>query len=138
LLVLTVLGLAGSAQDPNVPRLIQLPVKFPAVGNIDAVNTWRLGRVQQAVRAGNSPDVTIDIRVENGSVLTVVGPAEQLRELARRSEWFDPARQRPGAQDYVERQIAFDVDENGRIIAVASLEPMHRDRNRLRRAIGAR
>ena len=138
LLAVAVLMLAGSVQNPNLPRLIELPLKFPAVGNIDAVKTWRFGRIQQATRAGNNPDISIDIRLANNSVITVIGPAAQLRELARQSEWFDPVKQRPGSGDYVERQIAFGVDAQGRIIALASLEPSRRDHNRLRRALGGR
>ena len=138
LLAVAVFALAGSAQNPNLPRLIELPMKFPAVGNIDAVKTWRFGRIQQATRAGNNPDITIDIRLANNSVVTVIGPAAQLRELARQSEWLDPVKQRPGSADYVERQSAVDGDAQGRIIARASLEPTRRDHNRLRRASGAR
>jgi hypothetical protein len=34
--------------------------------------------------------------------------------------------------------IAFDMDANQRLIAMISLEPVFRDRNRLRRALGSR
>jgi hypothetical protein len=119
-------------------RLITLPVQIPAVGNIDAVRTWRLGRIEQAIQTGDHPDILLEIRGADGQVVRTVGPAAQLVELARRSNWFDDVKQRPSRDDYVERQIAFDLDPQNRLIAVASLEPTYRDRNRLRRALGVR
>ncbi len=115
---------------------IELPLKVPAVGNIEAVRQWRFGRLQDAeMTAGN--DVRLRIMVADGSVLQLVGPGPALSELAFQSNWVrSPSRSFPGRSDTAERMIAFDYDENRRIIAMASLEPIARDPNRLRRALG--
>ncbi len=128
---------AGQTSRPGSPvTLVDLPLKLPAVGNLDAVRQWRFGRIQSTELAGDNPDVRIEIRTLNGSVIRVVGPRRELVELARRTNWLNRHKSRPTRQDYVERMIAFDVDSQQRLIAMMSLEPMDRDRNRLRRALG--
>ncbi|MHC4414676.1 MAG: hypothetical protein ACYS0G_05275 [Planctomycetota bacterium] len=124
----------AARQGPGV-QIVDLPLKLPAVGNLDAVRQWRFGRLQQVQRVGGQPDIVLEIRTGDGNVHRVVGPGPALAELARISNWFDPVKARPGRSDYVERMIAFDVDGQQRLIAMMSLEPVYRDRNRLRRAL---
>ena len=125
----------GGSQ-PNQVVKIKLPLELPAIGNIDAVKNWRFGRIEQVVQEGADADVTIHIRTEQNQVLKVIGP-RVLRELARESNWYypDESNSRISREDYVERMIAFDVDDTSRIIAMVSLEPLDRDRSRLRRAL---
>lgn len=130
---------AAQTSRPSSPDAsivwMQIPLKFPVVGNIDAVKQWKFGRLQEVDQiAGN--DIILGIRTNQGYI-RVVGPGPQLSDLAFRSNWVrTPARAFPGRSDYAERMIAFDYDANHRLIALASLEPLARDRNRLRRAIG--
>ena len=68
--------------------------------------------------------------------MRVVCPRAPLVDLAWQSGWFShDAKDRPTRRDYVERMVAIDVDANGRLIAMMSLEPVRRDTNRMRRAI---
>ncbi len=121
-------------QDSAV-QFIELPIKFPVVGNISAVRQWRLGRLESAEMTAGT-DVILRIRLANGTVVRVSGPGPLLAELAFRSDWVRAqSRQFPGAPDIVERMIAFDFDESNRIIAFASLEPINRNRNRLWRTL---
>ena len=114
---------------------MELPLKFPVVGNIDAVRQWRFGRLQ-AVEDTAGPDLILRIRIADGSVLRIFAPGPQLRELCVQSNWVRTRTKTfPGRQDYAERMIAFDYDENMRLIAMASLEPINRDRRRLRQAL---
>ncbi len=136
LVLLAAISATLAAGQSSPVTLVQLPLGLPAVGNLDAVRQWRFGRIQSTELAGDSPDVRIEIRILNGSVIRVVGPRRELVELARRTNWLNRHKSRPTRQDYVERMIAFDVDSQQRLIAMMSLEPMDRDRNRLRRALG--
>ena len=120
---------------PDQVRLMKLPVDLPAVGNIDAVQQWRLGRLEQVEQQSGSSDIRLSIRTANGETLRIVGPTEPLVGLARDSNWFSEGKTSPGKSDYVERMIAFDVDQNGRLIAMMSLEPVERSHARLRRSI---
>ncbi len=130
---------ARQATRPGSPvTLFALPLKLPAVGNLGAVREWHFGRLQSVEQAGASPDIHLDIRTPDGAVHRIVGPRVHLAELARASGWVTSDRVRPVRQDYVERMIAFDADRQQRLIAMISLEPMNRDRNRLRRALGTR
>lgn len=129
------LGTALAQRQVTVVSQVELPLKLPAVGNFDAVQKWQFGRIESIEHLGSSGDIVLRIRIPNGTVLRVVGPGPQLNELARKSDWYNPNKQVPAREDYVERQVAFDVDGNGRLIAMISLEPMRRDRNRLRRAL---
>lgn len=134
------LAAGGAAQtsrpDATVP-LVKLPetLLLPAVGNLDAVRNWQYGRIERVVDQGGSPDVFLDIRTWDGRVVTVAGPPAELAEFARVSNWVDQPKQRPGASDYVERMVAFDFDASQRLIAMISLEPMSRNKNRLARAL---
>lgn len=132
-------GLAATqqtSQQQGPVTWIELPLKFPAVGNIDAVRQWRFGRLQEAEQTAGT-DIRLGIRIADGSVLRIVGPGPQLAQLAWQSNWVRTATKSfPGRRDFAERMIAFDVDESGRLIAMASLETVNRDPNRLRRAIG--
>ena len=113
---------------------IELPLKFPAVGNVSAVKQWKFGRLQEVEQTAGT-DIVLIIRTEQGPV-RVTGPGQALSELAFRSNWVrTPSRSFPGRSDFAERMIAFDYDPQMRLIALASLEPLTRDRNRLRRAI---
>ena len=127
---------AGQATRRESPvTLIELPLKLPAVGNLTAVREWRFGRLQQVEQIGANADIILQIRTPNGAVHRVIGPRAELTELARQSNWVDASKARPGGSDYTERMIAFDVDGQQRLIAMISLEPMNRSRNRLRRAL---
>ncbi len=113
---------------------IELPLKFPTVGNVAAVKQWKFGRLQDVEQTAGT-DIILGIRTDQGLV-RVTGPGPALSELAFRSNWVrTPTRSFPGRSDFAERMIAFDYDPQLRLIAMASLEPLPRDRNRLRRAI---
>jgi hypothetical protein len=115
---------------------IALPLKFPAVGNIEGVVQWRFGRLEDVTRLGQG-EISLRIRMADRTV-TVTGPGPQLAELAWRSNWVRNQSQTiPGSSDLSERMIAFDYDPSMRVIAMASLEPLDRNRTRLRRALGA-
>jgi hypothetical protein len=134
-IVVMVLAAAQPATAPGAIVSMELPLKFPVVGNVAAVKQWRFGRLQD-VEQTSGTDIILGIRTNQGLV-RVVGPGPQLSDLAFQSDWVrTPTRSFPGRSDYAERMIAFDFDANNRIIALASLEPVFRDRNRLRRAIG--
>jgi len=114
---------------------VKLPVPLPTVGNIDAVKKWKFGRIEQISRNPADADITIRVRIANGQTADIVGPRQALSTLARSCGWVATETQTvAGRSDYVERMIAFDVDETGRFIAVMSMEPFNRDRARLRRA----
>jgi hypothetical protein len=124
-----------SAPDEQV-RLVKLPLDLPAVGNVDGVRQWRFGRLESVEQRGAGPDIVLNIRTADGSVHKIVAPGPPLAQLARRSNWLTaPDAARPGRATYVERMIAFDADENGRLIAMMSMEPINRARSRLRRAL---
>ncbi len=130
---------AGQSRPSSGQTMIQLPVQLPAVGNVDAVRQWRLGRLQQIERRGGSEDIVIHLRTADGRVHRIIGPREPLATLGRRCRWIDSDfRVVAGRAGYVERMVAFDVDEDGRLIAAISLEPFDRNNNRLRRALGRR
>ncbi len=134
-IVVMVLAAAQPATAPGAIVSMELPLKFPVVGNVAAVKQWRFGRLQD-VEQTSGTDIILGIRTNQGLV-RVVGPGPQLSQLAFQSDWVrTPTRSFPGRSDYAERMITFDFDANNRIIALASLEPVFRDRNRLRRAIG--
>jgi len=125
-------GAPGQSQGGIVR--IELPLKFPAVGNVSAVKQWKFGRLQDVEQTAGT-DIILKIRTNQGLV-RVTGPGPALSELAFRSNWVrTPTRSFPGRSDFAERMIAFDYDPQLRLIAMASLEPLPRDRNRLRRAI---
>ncbi|MHC4908285.1 MAG: hypothetical protein ACYTF9_01005 [Planctomycetota bacterium] len=137
-LLLASLAVAGSAPQPVPPvELVQLPLKFPAVGNIAGVKQWRFGRLQDVEVTSGTDDIVLRIRINDGSVARIIAPRRPLVELARQCGWmrFD-SKTIPTRPDYVERMIAFDVDSNGRLIAMMSLDPVPRDTKRLRRALG--
>ena len=128
----------GGPSDPAGSPILWIDpgFDFPAVGNVDLVREWRLGRIDRAEIRSGDPDATIRIRDAYGRNWDIVGPRGPLQELARASNWMDPDKQFPGSADYVERMVAFDVDESGRLIAMVSLETVHRHRANLRRALG--
>jgi hypothetical protein len=135
-LAATAFSSARAFQQQGPVKYIEPPLKLPAVGNLDAVKQWRMGRLQEVLQVAG-PDINLRIRIADGSVLQVVGPGAELAELAWQSNWITTAtKTSPGRSDYVERMIAFDVDANNRIIAMMSLETVARDRRRLRRALG--
>ena len=135
-----VIGLtAAQTSRPNVTDgsivWMEVPLKFPVVGRIDAVKQWKFGRLQDVEQTAGS-DIILGIRTNLGYI-RVIGPGPQLSDLAFKSNWVrTPTRAFPGRSDFAERMIAFDYDPDHRLIAMASLEPLPRDRNRLRRAIG--
>lgn len=124
------------AVPPAAIRGVRLDLEFPAVGNVDAVRQWRFARVDRVVSIGNDPDIELQLRLGDGTVVSMRAPAAPLDELARASNWLaSPDRQTPGRADYIERMVAFDVDNEGRLIAIASLETVPRNRSRLRQAL---
>jgi hypothetical protein len=125
-------------ESPETVSRINLPLKVPAVGNLDAVKTWRFGRIESVDRTVNQTDIVLKVRLENDEVLTITAPGPPLAELAVASDWvrFSDSKTMVGRKDYVERMIAFDVDESGRLIAIASLETINRNERRLLRAFG--
>lgn len=126
------------ATQPETVRRTTLPLEFPVVGNVEHVKQWRFGRLERVDDIANEPNVMLFIRVADGTVLQIRGPAAPLDDLARQSDWLtSPGRQSPGRSDYVERMVAFDFDSNNVLIAAASLEPMNRNRSRLRRVLGS-
>lgn len=135
----SVIGLtAAQTSRPNLPDgsivWMEIPLKFPVVGNVGAVTQWKFGRLQDVEQTAGS-DIILGIRTHQGYI-RVRGPGPQLSDLAFKSNWVSSlGRSFPGRSDYAERMIAFDYDRNNRLIAMASLEPLPRDRNRLRRAI---
>jgi hypothetical protein len=129
------LSSAVASRQPSPVTLVELPLKLPAVGNLPAVKQWRFGRLEQVEQFSGQPDIILSIRTMDDAVLRIAAPAAPLVELARRSNWVDPGKARPGRSDYVERMIAFDVDAQSRLIAMMSLEPMGRSDSRLRRAL---
>ncbi len=141
--VIVVIALAAAAAGFVVARtkdegsgVIRLPLDLPVVGNVDAVRQWRFGRIESIERSPGE-DIGIRIRLANQQVVNVVGPRAPLGDLARACGWIraDP-HSIAGRAELVERMIAFDADESGRIIAVISMEPMDRSESRLRRALG--
>ena len=122
--------------DRGEVRMMKLPLELPAIGNVAAVKQWRFGRIESVTQTGGSDDVRIKIRIESGDVLETIGP-RVLGDLARASNWTvpDTGNTQLVRADYVERMIAFDVDDSGRIIAMISMEPMDRDRQRLARGL---
>ncbi len=134
-----VIGLtAAQTSRPSRPDgsivWMQIPLKFPVVGNVGAVKQWKFGRLQDVEQTAGS-DIILGIRTNLGYI-RVIGPGPQLSDLAFKSNWVrTPTRAFPGRSDFAERMIAFDYDPDHRLIAMASLEPLPRDRNRLRRAI---
>lgn len=138
----TVVGIttvAAALQNPTyTPPVvgIDLPLKLPAVGNIEAVQQWRFAHIQEVQMIAGSSDVILRLRTGDGVVHRIIGPGPQLSDLARQSNWvrFD-TKSFPTARDIDERLIAFDADGSGRLIAMISMEPINRDPNRLRRAL---
>ena len=126
-------GFAIGQSTGSGVRMMKLPLDLPAVGNVDSVKQWRLARIEQIERRGPD-DIVIRFRFADGRVERVSGPHEQLAALARACGWVRTETQTVASRaDYVERMVAIDADENGRIIAAMSLEPFNRDRARLRR-----
>lgn len=145
-----VFGAGQEAGDPaqappaNPPGLvgpdgasIELTVRLPVVGNVGQVRQWRYGRIQSVVADGDV-DVVIELRDGKGNVGRAWCPKEPLEALARSSNWVEEPRFSPSRKEYVERMVAFDVDDNDRIIAIASLEPLPRDEKRIARAYANR
>ena len=148
LIVLLGVGVAGSAMERGqAPRSasngwIDLPMELPAVGNIDDVGQWRIGRVEE-IEFSAGTDIRVRIRMRSGGTVRVVMPGSAFEDMAYASDWRDnqfndsfAGRRTPvGSKDYVERLVAFDVDRDGRVIAMVSMEPMDRNNNRLRRVL---
>ncbi len=129
---------AAQTSRPSPPDAsivwMPIPLKFPVVGNVAAVKQWKFGRLQEVDQTAGS-DIVLGIRTNQGYI-RVIGPGPQLSDLAFKSNWVrTPTRAFPGRSDFAERMIAFDYDPDHRLIAMASLEPLPRDRNRLRKAI---
>ena len=129
-----VLTTARPAQVSGPVTLVKLPLDLPGVGRIDSVKQWRYGRIE-SVENTAGVNIILRIRTLDDTVLRVIGPGPQIAELAWQSHWISTSKSKPGRSDYVERMIAFDVDADGRIIAMMSMEPVRRDRHRLRRAL---
>ena len=128
------IGMAQTRRSDDTVTMVQLPLKLPAVGNLSAVRQWQFGRLTGVEQKAGSPDILLRIRTADGGERQIIGPSQPLVELARRSNWFNPVKNTPGRADYIERMIAFAVDDEQRLIAMISLEPIRRNRNRLRRS----
>ena len=129
---------AQETQPASPPAGTVQPVKFcaelPAIGNVDLVEEWHFGRIQSLSQSGQ--EVALEIRGENGGMVTLICPREPFGELAHASRWMENrSNPFPSVRDYIERQIAFDADETGRIIAMASLEPIPRNGRRIANAM---
>jgi len=119
---------AATVQD------IEFCAELPAIGNVDLVKKWRFGRIHRLAAQGN--EILLDLRCEEGVIVSAICPRGPFAELAQASRWMDNrSNPFPGIRDYVERQVAFDIDETGRIIALASLEPIPREGRRIARAM---
>jgi hypothetical protein len=144
ILIASVLGIAAlaatllaqqAAPPSNPVTQITVPLQFPAVGNLEAVKKWRFGRLERVDRTSEPGDILLYIRTGDAVVHRIIGPGQPLEALARQSNWLTTeTKAKPGRADYIERMIAFDADENGRLVAMASLEPLVRSRSKLRRA----
>ena len=134
--VLGISLLAHANQAPNEVVRVKMPLDLPGIGNINAAKHWRFGRIESVVQVGAADDVKINIRIADGTVLEVIGP-RVLSDLARASNWVsaEPSKEQLTRSDYVERMVAFDVDDANRIIAMISMEPIERDRRRLLRGL---
>jgi hypothetical protein len=120
---------------PGGITMIRPPMEFPAIGNIDAVREWKLGRVERLERRAGSDDVLVEIRTADNQVHQVIAPREPVGFLVRQCGWLStPTQTFASRSDYAERMIAFDVDANGRLIAIMSLEPFGRSSARMRQA----
>ena len=95
--------------------------------------------IQAAYRAKRSPALTLmplSFASILGGMVTLICPREPFGELAHASRWMENrSNPFPSVRDYIERQIAFDADETGRIIAMASLEPIPRNGRRIANAM---
>lgn len=122
-------------RGPGGITMIRPPMEFPAIGNIDAVREWRLGRVERLERRTGSNDVLVQIRTADNQVHPVIAPREPVAFLVRQCGWLStPTQTFASRSDYAERMVAFDVDANGRLIAIMSLEPFGRSQARMRQA----
>lgn len=143
LLALTAAGVAAvrvapaqTTRSQGPVTWMELPLNFPVVGNIEAVNQWQMARLQEVQQTATT-DLIVTFRLGNGRLVRATGPGPELCDLAFQSDWVRTATKTfPGRTDYAERMVAFDVDGNGRLIAMASLETVNRDRSRLRSALG--
>ena len=128
--------LAQTVRSAEDVTKVKLPLELLAIGNIETAKNWRFGRIESVVQQGPSDDVKIRIRIADGTVLDTVGP-RVLSELARASNWVsaEASKDQLTRPDYVERMVAFDVDDNNRIVAMISMEPIDRDRRRLLRGL---
>jgi len=115
---------------PGAVAWIEKTFRLPAIGNIDAVKAWKYGRIERMSRMGDR-DAILEIRDAQGATRRVLCPHGPFVELARVSNWFTSGQAQPSARDFVERMVAFDFDENDRIIALASLEPLPRNARRI-------
>ncbi len=125
-----------ATQSAKTVQAVALPIEFPAVGNLEAVRSWHFARIEDVEGIAGQGDITLRLRNAKGEIVTVIGPRLPLRELAFESGWVrSELKTTLTRNDYAERMVAVDVDDNGRLIAMASLEPLARDRNKLRRAL---
>lgn len=122
---------------PGVVRPIDVTLRLPVVGNVQAVRSWHFARIERVEGLVGDTDVTLFLRDARGEISEVLAPRAPLRDLAFASNWVrTESKSQLTRNDYAERMVAVDVDERGRLIAIASLEPIDRDRGKLRRAIG--
>lgn len=120
-----------------VVQQVQLPLTLPAIGNVEAVRQWHFGRIERVERDPQSSDMFLTIRIADGRTHRLAVPGDPLVQLARQCGWLDTPQQGfTSSSDAAERMIAFDADSNSRIIALMSLEPIGRDKSKMRRAFG--
>ncbi|MCP3902362.1 MAG: hypothetical protein GY715_01905 [Planctomycetes bacterium] len=109
---------------------IEKSFRLPAVGNVDAVKTWKYGRIERMSRMGEN-DAILDIRFAEGGTRRVLCPHGPFVELARVSNWFQSGQAGPSGRDFVERMVALDFDADDRVVALVSLEPLPRNARRI-------
>ncbi len=125
----------GNQEGPV--KWVDITATLPAVGNIEAVEKWHYGRLENLTRLGTG-DVMLEIRNKEGNTARVICPFDPFVTLAQVSLWYEGPKQLPGRRDYIERMVAFSADADGRVIGLVSLEPLPRNGRRIARAFGPR
>ncbi|MEE9130617.1 MAG: hypothetical protein V3T84_11415, partial [Phycisphaerales bacterium] len=118
-------------------KWVELSFSLPAIGNVEEVSKWTYGRLVNLTYIGEN-DVSLEIRTAKGPVQRVICPKVPFHALAQVSSWMRASDTSISAKEYTERMVAFTADETGRVIAMASLEPLPRDGKKIARAYAAR
>lgn len=130
------IGLIATRPAPAGPppgTWLEFSFRLPAIGNVDLVTSWEYGRIAR-VEQSRADELILELRSAAGDTVKAVCPYDPFMELARVSQWLRGSGQTLGARVYVERMVAYDVDDTGRIVALVSLEPIPRDGRSIARA----